>query len=371
MSGSLGLNVSYNSDLKVASCRIPVAGGLREIASRWVSVCCWRESLGIEYNAWPLTGGLHPWQHTEATEVIKGSCSSFLNFFSSHLLNFYLLKRYVYGAGMDDVEGHFEYSESAANPLDASKKGWYTYIKDQVGTVYQVYNDYTKQVVDSRVYDSFGNLTSQTGTSKTNLGFQGKYFDQETGLYYYHRYYSPSIGRFTTEDPIGFNGGLNFYGFVGNGPVNILDPWGLRKCNEQQRNFFADILASVEEVAKRYNFDPNFLLSISAHESGWLGKHGRELNNAFGLTAGGGRNLKYNSLADSVENWGSNFGEKARGATTMKDFIDKLQKDQRPKGKGAYNSVDSEWANKVNAAYNSVISRRGDPTCEPKPCKKK
>ena len=42
-----------------------------------------------------------------------------------------------------------------------------------------------------------------------------------------NRYYDPSSGRFTQEDPIGLAGGLNLYGFAGGDPVNFTDPFGL------------------------------------------------------------------------------------------------------------------------------------------------
>jgi len=45
--------------------------------------------------------------------------------------------------------------------------------------------------------------------------------------YYRARYYDPKIGRFISADPIGFAGGLNFYGYVGNRPLTYLDPSGL------------------------------------------------------------------------------------------------------------------------------------------------
>jgi hypothetical protein len=35
------------------------------------------------------------------------------------------------------------------------------------------------------------------------------------------------IGRFISEDPIGFFGGANFYAYVGNEPLNYVDPYGL------------------------------------------------------------------------------------------------------------------------------------------------
>ncbi len=42
-----------------------------------------------------------------------------------------------------------------------------------------------------------------------------------------NRYYDPSAGRFTQEDPIGLAGGLNLYGYAGADPANNSDPFGL------------------------------------------------------------------------------------------------------------------------------------------------
>ena len=42
-----------------------------------------------------------------------------------------------------------------------------------------------------------------------------------------NRYFDPATGRFTQEDPIGFAGGLNLYGFAAGDPVNHADPFGL------------------------------------------------------------------------------------------------------------------------------------------------
>ena len=58
------------------------------------------------------------------------------------------------------------------------------------------------------------------------------------GLYYYRaRFFDPRVGRFISEDPIEFKGGLNFYSYVSNRPLNRVDPLGLAEmpivtCNK-------------------------------------------------------------------------------------------------------------------------------------------
>ncbi len=60
--------------------------------------------------------------------------------------------------------------------------------------------------------------------------------DTETGLYYYRaRYYDPSVGRFLSEDSIRFDGGANFYGYVGNDPGLLTDPYGAAPCPPQKK----------------------------------------------------------------------------------------------------------------------------------------
>src|SRR5262249_11961356 len=78
-------------------------------------------------------------------------------------------------------------------------------------------------------YGPFGEAQRVTGDPDAcPFGFQTKYLDSETGLYYFpERYYDPRLGRWLSRDPIGEGGGFNLYAYCGNDPVNRHDPLGL------------------------------------------------------------------------------------------------------------------------------------------------
>ena len=58
--------------------------------------------------------------------------------------------------------------------------------------------------------------------------YTGRRFDAFSSLYNNrNRYYSPRVGRFTSADPIGFDGGNNLYAYANLNPVLYTDPFGL------------------------------------------------------------------------------------------------------------------------------------------------
>lgn len=77
-------------------------------------------------------------------------------------------------------------------------------------------------------YEPFGATTPTGATSANWYQFTGRANDG-TGLYYYRaRYYSPRFQRFVSEDPAGIAGGVNFYAYASDSPVDFRDPFGLK-----------------------------------------------------------------------------------------------------------------------------------------------
>ncbi|WP_170137184.1 MULTISPECIES: RHS repeat domain-containing protein [Cysteiniphilum] len=77
-----------------------------------------------------------------------------------------------------------------------------------------------------------------TGQVQQDIRFSGQLNDSETGLVYNNaRAYVPFLGRYLQADPLGLaSGSLNNYVYVGNNPVNLVDPMGL-SAMDHVRNF--------------------------------------------------------------------------------------------------------------------------------------
>jgi RHS repeat-associated protein len=74
----------------------------------------------------------------------------------------------------------------------------------------------------------FGAATIFTATTPLDLRLPGQQLQAETGLHQNHmRDYDPALGRYAQPDPIGLNGGPHVYNYVGQDPLNYVDPRGL------------------------------------------------------------------------------------------------------------------------------------------------
>ena len=131
-------------------------------------------------------------------------------------------KRYLYGEAVDQLFAQEDLSKTLG---DTSRNLWP--LVDHLGTV----RDLAKQdgtIAAHFKYDSFGNVTSGD-TSKTRYLFTSREFDTATKLQYNRaRYYDAAVGRWISEDPLGFAAGdANVGRYVGNATVDFIDPSGL------------------------------------------------------------------------------------------------------------------------------------------------
>lgn len=119
-------------------------------------------------------------------------------------------------------------------PLAMLRSGTTSYYQaDGLGSLTSLSNT-SGALANTYTYDSFGNLVASSGSLVNSFRYTGREFDTETSLYYYRaRYYDPQSGRFLSEDPIGFRGGMNFYSYVHNAAIDVADSFGLRnnKCS--------------------------------------------------------------------------------------------------------------------------------------------
>ena len=125
-------------------------------------------------------------------------------------------ERYTYGPGIDE-------------PLVGQRQPKiFFYEADGLGSVTSL-TDPTGALAATYTYDSFGFLTNSTGSATNWFRYTARQFDSDTALYYCRaRYYDPSTGRFISEDPIRFRGGINFYRYVRNNPIRFRDPFGMQ-----------------------------------------------------------------------------------------------------------------------------------------------
>ena len=92
------------------------------------------------------------------------------------------------------------------------------------------YLDANGNAVAQYTYDTFGNIIAKSGSLADFFRhrFSTKYFDMETGLYYYgYRFYNPILMRWLNRDPIGEEGGSMLYCFSANNPIVAFDSLGL------------------------------------------------------------------------------------------------------------------------------------------------
>jgi RHS repeat-associated protein len=138
--------------------------------------------------------------------------------------------RNLYGKGIDEILMRIDYTASPALTI--------YYQQDHEGSVTQL-TDSAGVVIESYRYDAFGapTIRNASGTVITppasafgnRFMFTGREYAQTFGIYEYRaRAYHPGLGRFTSEDPMGYAAGdYNLFRYCHNDPEDRVDPMGL------------------------------------------------------------------------------------------------------------------------------------------------
>jgi RHS repeat-associated protein len=88
-------------------------------------------------------------------------------------------------------------------------------------------NASTGALTANRTYTVFGQPEQPVADPVGFGGQVGYYTDAETGFVLCTaRYYDPTLGRWLTRDPIGYDGGIDVYAFCDNNPEMEVDPSG-------------------------------------------------------------------------------------------------------------------------------------------------
>ena len=168
-----------------------------------------------------------------------------------------------YGPGGTELRtyGYKPDSTWTTDPLWLKSGGQYSfYQNDHLGTPQQLVSQHGAVMWSAR-YTAFGQATVDIDTVTNNLRFPGQYYDVETGLHYnFQRYYDPGIGRYMRVDPIGFlSSEVNWYGYVGNNPVERIDVMGLLEadcgpgCCKGQSDYKDGVNSIINDVVNNAN----------------------------------------------------------------------------------------------------------------------
>lgn len=215
--------------------------------------------------------------------------------------------------------------EVDAPTVGLNRSGACFYLLDRLGSIAAL-ADESGRITTRYEYDPFGGFTTKGKGTDNPFAFTGRYYDRESGLYYYRaRYYDPTLGIFLSPDPgpkdperpETFSG----YAYVANDPANRIDPLGLAtQADQSYARFLVDyalrgyrnmLQQEGPQQAREWlrkckrNYGPSIRQGIPGS------RFSRWLDRAAGTVERGGRYLSHQ--AGKLRVWARLVGKKALG----------------------------------------------------------
>jgi RHS repeat-associated protein len=158
---------------------------------------------------------------------------------------------HLFGPGIDEPLASVNGTSSVFDGVDGA--GSVALAADSAGTVQNSY-----------IYDVWGVSRAVAESFTQPFRYTAREKGETPDWVYRARVYTPALGRFLSDDPLGFYDGWNTYTYAGNDPALYYDPLGLarqagkRECDDLARKI-ANVRRDIEEMEHNLANNPNNL----------------------------------------------------------------------------------------------------------------